>query len=327
MAPQTTRRPAGIARTPLLLGLALLVVVIGAVLTHSPRSTPPSHSQVRPPVAVLSALAEDRPAIAVEDPLVRPTTCLFDPIVPPRGTADGKFDADAALRVGAARPTAYFAVAQEAVAQQRMRDAETALIAACRAAGMGAPIASVAVASAQERLARLYSALASQDRSQPDLAARARELQAESLAGYTTVLGLSSSRTRMASLRLAQLTAAPAREAAVTYAPDEAGVATATMGAEAAPIRVAPEALSRRTAPALQSAPCSATSQPCGDADLAQASDDLQRLRAQARQVTDDPEGFQRRTDAARVRRDACTDTACLRRWHASRRAELLAEF
>lgn len=63
------------------------------------------------------------------------------------------------------------------------------------------------------------------------------------------------------------------------------------------------------------------------DPELAQLDSDLDRLRAQAESVTSHPAALQRDEARARAQRDACGDRACLLRWYARRRKELLAAF
>lgn len=63
------------------------------------------------------------------------------------------------------------------------------------------------------------------------------------------------------------------------------------------------------------------------DPELAQLETDLGRLRAQAESVTSHPAALQRDVARARAQRDACGDRACLLRWYARRRNELLAAF
>jgi ribosomal protein S15P/S13E len=64
-----------------------------------------------------------------------------------------------------------------------------------------------------------------------------------------------------------------------------------------------------------------------GDPELAQLDKDLDRLRAQAESVTSHPSALRRDVASARAQRDACGDRACLLRWYAHRREQLLAAF
>ena len=62
-------------------------------------------------------------------------SCGFDPLLARSGPQDGQFMVTAALAFDAtARPEAFIAVARDAAGEGRSRDAEVALIVACRLA-------------------------------------------------------------------------------------------------------------------------------------------------------------------------------------------------
>lgn len=64
------------------------------------------------------------------------------------------------------------------------------------------------------------------------------------------------------------------------------------------------------------------------DPELAQLESDMARLHAQAISVTKDPAGLRQRYSAATARRDAaCQDKACLLRWYAQAKRQLIEEF
>jgi uncharacterized protein len=63
------------------------------------------------------------------------------------------------------------------------------------------------------------------------------------------------------------------------------------------------------------------------DENLGEVDQDLQRLYAQARSVSRDPAGMQRRQQQAMAARNACRDEDCLRAWYAQRKRQLFAEF
>jgi hypothetical protein len=64
------------------------------------------------------------------------------------------------------------------------------------------------------------------------------------------------------------------------------------------------------------------------DPELAQLERDIERLHEQASRVTRDPRGLsQRDSQALAARESGCHDKACLLRWYAQRRSQLLAEF
>lgn len=252
-----------------------------------------------PPMAQAGAPAAGASATAPVAQVA--AACSFEPLVAPHGTGDGRFDADTALQ-GPSPPSAkaFTAVAEEAASQGRWRDAEVALIAACRVAGPQGGAPTVPLASAQSRLAQLYVDHARREpKARAEANARAQELLAASAATYETVLGKDASRTRMAARRAAAL----AHPGAVFTEPSAATSDPSVLGA------------ARQTLPR-------------ADVDLPQLDDDLARLRAQAGSVTRDPAGFQRRTAQAEAQRQACNgDESCLRRWAAQRRRQLLAEF
>jgi hypothetical protein len=61
---------------------------------------------------------------------------------------------------------------------------------------------------------------------------------------------------------------------------------------------------------------------------VGQLDDDLQRLYNQARAVSRDPAGLERRHQQALAQRSACQgDEDCLRGWHAQRKRQLFSEF
>ena len=240
-------------------------------------------------------------------------TCPSEPLLQARGAADGQYGLQAALTQAAdARPSAFVAVAGEAVRQGRVRDAEVALLAACHLAERVSGPLSAPVADAKSQLGQHYAALAGAQAppdANPALDERASRLLAESARAYAAALGRNASRTRLAERRLAAVDTAAARRA-------PAGE-TARMGAAAA----TSEATQRREAPV---APVLVGSDP----DLARLDADLQRLRAQVLRVSRDPVAMRRRDAQALAQRDArCQDKACLHQWYAQRRRQLLTEF
>lgn len=273
--------------------------------------------------AAVAATVEPMPAPPTATPVAAAspaTGCEFDPLVPAASAADGKFTLDAALAAQPApAPSAFVAVAQEAASQGRPRDAEVALIAACRSAGLASGVPSTPLADAKSHLGQHYAALARNGAPElrPDFARRAESLFSDSVRAYTAALGQNASKTRMAAQRLAALAqpeAAPLAEdtsvlgAAKPYADSDAYDASAAGGCSA------PRSAAERMV--------------CGDAELAQMENDLDRLRAQARSVTRDPGGFAKRQEQAWAQRESnCKDRECLVRWYAQRRSQLLNEF
>lgn len=262
-----------------------------------------------PPVAVQEAtLSSPAPAQPLATPVAAvapaPTgPCAFDPVLPPSGARDGKFQLDAVARASdPAQATAFVAVAREVAGEGRRRDAEVALIVACRLASRAAPAPSVPVGDVVGLLAQHYASAAADPSAlevREELLVRTRQLLEASAQSYTAVLGANASKSRTASQRLAAFERSeergvePLAQAALLPAPSEADLAQHEVHA----------------------------------GDLQQLESDLRRLRAQVEAVSPDRAGMQRREQQALARREACRDAACLRRWYTQRRSELLAEF
>jgi hypothetical protein len=289
---------------------ALAVVaasVVGLWMVVS-RFTSEQHVPQPPIVRRADPAAATAPVAAAQPP----GPCAFDPLIPAQAAGDGQFDLDAAL----AGPTppgakAFMAVADEMAAQRRWRDAEVALIAACRAAAPKVGAQGVPVAGAQSRLAQFYVDYAQREAHGPrdEARARAQTLLAASAAIYEAVLGKQSSRTRMAAKRAAALAQQPG-------APLTGGAGTA--GAAPGQVEEGTSAMGAARGQAV----------PRSDVGLEELDGDLARLRAQAGSVTRDPAGFRRRAAQAEAQREACGgEEACLRQWHAQRRRQLLSEF
>lgn len=241
-----------------------------------------------------------------------PRACAFEPLVAPRPGGDGRFALHAAVaQQQGIDATPYLAVAEEASVQGRPRDAEVAMIAACRVAAREGT-ASVPVAEVQTRLSQHYTAIAMGERdlaARAPLVARADQLLADSVRAYEAALGRQASRTRLAMQRLEAFRAGSAALAS--------GQAPAADPAAGLP-ETAMLGNSRRSL---------AESVPRADEALAGVDADLERLYAQARSVSRDPAGVERRHQQALARRQACPDEACLRAWYAQRRRQLFSEF
>jgi len=236
------------------------------------------------------------------------STCPAQPLATAGGDGDGRFTLQTALdSASPAQASAFQAVAREAAGQGRLRDAEVALLAACHVAEASAGRGSAPLADIKSELGQHYVLLASREDEQQareGLLQRASFLFADSANAYAAALGRNASKTRMAEQRLASVRTPDTMQAAL--APE-----TRTLGAAREPERIAP-------VPELVR----------GDPDLSQLESDMDRLRAQAMSVSRDRAGFQRREAQALAQRDArCHDKACLQRWYAQRRAQLLAEF
>jgi hypothetical protein len=279
---------------------------ISTWLARSHGSEPSPVSVVPAPAPVVAA-APAAPQVE-QVVLATPTACAFEPVVDKAGTADGQFvlaSALAAQKFDDATP--FLAVADEAARQGRARDAEVALIAACRVAARGGAL-SVPVADAQGRLANHYAALGNREKEGPARAAlldRAGQLFDDSFQAYAAALGEQSSKTHLAQQRLAAFRQGALAPTTIA-SPAAPAEATASMGA-------ARQSLADRPLRV--------------DENLSEADHDLQRLYDQARAVTRDPAGMQRRQQQALAARNACRDENCLRQWYAQRKRQLFDEF
>ena len=295
---------AGMTRAlPAVFALAALIA-LGWVLAQHATAPPPPAPRIRfVPVPVPASVAPAQQVAAAPAVSACPAASVLAVAAPP----DGAFDvADALASPSPPPPRAYLDAAKDALAQRRWHDAEAALIASCRLAARKSHAASVPLARAQGLLGQLYAQAAREHAAgegEDALRERARALLQASADGYAAVLGPLSSRTRLAQRRLAQVETASAPEALLQSPGEDSAeelAAPAPVGAEPAP--PAPE--------------------------VAQLDSDLTRLAAQARSVTADPAGFERRAQQAQRERDACGGNAqCLRRWFAQRRRQLFGEF
>ena len=262
--------------------------------------------------------------------------CDFEPLIPPSSAADGHARPEHPFPGGPrAKAKVFLRAANEAAARNRLRDAEVALIAACRQNELASARPTVPLARVLGQLGERY-ALAAKGEHSPELreslAARARHVLTLSADTYATALGPNASRTRQARQRV--LAVDPeALAAADVQLPQAKRVEAVTEERQArsrqpAPTRakaVAGNASARREQPTAEPLPATAREQ--SDPALRQLAADLARLRAQAEAVSEDPAGFRRRAELARAQREQCSDSACLQEWYARRRRELLAEF
>ncbi|GAB3645961.1 lysozyme inhibitor LprI family protein [Ramlibacter alkalitolerans] len=256
------------------------------------------------------------PATGQVQAVVLAETCPAQPLVVASGPGDGRFALASALSSGAqVEPSAYVTVARESAQQGHLRDAEVALLAACHLAEKGSGSHSVTVADLKSQMAQQYAAFAAsqeQGDGREALLQRASALLSESAITYSAALGREASKTRLAEQRLASLRDPGALQRARADLQSEAG--TRVMGAAES---FAPTARNAAAARLISS-----------DPELSQLERDMERLRAQASQVTRDPAGLHRRDSQALAQRDsACQDKACLLRWYAQRRSQLLDEF
>lgn len=274
-------------------------------------------------------------------PEVAASRCGMQPLIPPGGSFDGQARLEHPFPAGPrARAKVFLRAAEAAEAQGRPRDAETALLAACRESERASPKPSVPLARVLATLGEHY-ADAARDLPQlrEPLLARTRAAFMASVDIYAQALGPNASRTRQAQERLAALDADgtmvaamhptrpdTARAGPVVASPLRTREATPAPAASAARVRSKARAHAGGAAPEAQS-PRPAPAPVAAGPEFRQLASDLERLRAQAEAVSDDPSGLRMRADAARASKDRCQDAACLRGWYAQRRQELLAEF
>lgn len=289
-----------------------------------------------PPPAAPPAAAPMRPQASV----VQPVSCTFDPLVARSDPRDGQF-ALQELRAGPqlTEASAYSAVASEMAASGRARDAEVALIMACRVAGVQAGAGSELLADTMVALAHHYADAARQSPRAADLLVRAKALMAGGVRAYTAALGQDHDKVREAGEQYQALVRAAQAPQAVAAANREP--TTALGAARESAVRQSDDADSDADAAAEAAAAGARTSFDCGqarspserqicsDPQLAQLDRDLGRLHQQAASVSADPRGFNRRHEQAWLRRESqCRgDKACLLRWYEDRRAQLLGEF
>lgn len=290
-------------------------------------SEPPAPSAVGglPGQPVVEAAAQQPAPAPVAQPEVvaaASAACPPQPLLVATGPRDGQFSLEAAQSVHpGAEASAFIKVAGDMAADFRPRDAEVALIMACRVAAQTAGAPSAPLADAKTQLAQHYAGVAAQPSAtelRPQLMERVEGLLEDSVQAYAAALGANASKTRLASLRLAAL-----RQPVETILSGNGEPTSdpAMLGAAAS------------SDPDI-AAECAAARSPsekliCSDAELAEMDQDLDRLRAQARAVTRDPGGFAQRQEQAWARREAqCRgDKACLRNWYAQRKRELFREF
>ncbi|HEY8357767.1 MAG TPA: hypothetical protein VIL30_09930 [Ramlibacter sp.] len=266
------------------------------------------------------------PAAPALDPAVvaaAAAACPAEPLLVRTGPRDGQFSLQAALAANPGTdPSAFVKVAGEMASDGRPRDAEVALIVACRVAAQSAGVVSAPVADVKTQLAQHYAAMAAQESAReqrPALLQRVGGLLNDSAQAYKAALGPDAPQTRLAAQRAAAL-AQPVET--ILSGNGEPASDPALLGAAPA------------SADAAAAAECATARSPsetliCADAELAEMDRDLDRLRAQARAVTRDPGGFAQRQEQAWARREAqCKgDKACLRSWYAQRKRELFREF
>lgn len=300
-------------------GALVLATYLGYIAPSIPKSTVYSQQDMPAPDTVAEqqpqALAAATPGAAA--PTAAVGSCPAEPIALARGAHDGLFQLSTALAVQPQPDAAAFlAVAREAVQQGSDRDAEVAYIAACHVAQQATGAQSAPVADIKSHMGQHYVALAGvvpEDERQA-LLQRAGVLFAQSAEAYAATLGKNASKTRLAAQRLASLEDPEALQAAMRTARREVDDAR-VMGAAG----IAAEPLQRGTGAPQQLVR--------SDAELSQLERDIERLHAQASNVSRDRAGMRQRDAQAAARAASCPDKACLLRFYAQRRSQLLEEF
>ncbi len=274
----------------------------------------PTAAQAVPAVPVVPIQAAE--PVPVVPPVLVATSCAFEPLVDRTGARDGQFALSSTAIQRGTDAGPFLKVAEEAVKEGRSRDAEVALIAACRIAGhSGIPTAPLA--DVKSRLAEHYGLIAARETEvgpRTGLMERAEKLLADSVHAYAGALGKDASRTRVAEKQLAALRERGAQALASAAAPVGVGGTATASEQQAARLGAARPSLAERP--------------PQADEEVVELEADLERLYTQARTVTKDPAGLQRRHQQAMAQRAACRgDESCLRNWHAQRKKQLFAEF
>jgi hypothetical protein len=319
--------------------LGLVAIGVAPIIWYfSDPPQPPAVPAPAPAVALeLPSEPPRRELLQAEAPAPS-ARCALEPIVQAAGPRDGHARAEHPFPGG---PRTKFKVlvraGERAAADQRPRDAEAALIAACEQAERVSPSPSVLLARVLGRLGDHYTTVAARVEDpllRSSLVDRARQVHMRSVDVYSVTLGPNAVTTRRARQKLLALDESPvaqdAGDGAVMARPAAPRTRDARVPAASPNVLAQPQPQPRTQARA-ESAP---RTQPAGGEpgyedvpEFRQLASDLARLRSQAEAVSDDPAGLRMRTEAARARKDLCQDAACLRDWYASRRRELLGEF
>jgi len=333
-----TWRHGAIFASGLLLGAAVTWLLYASL---APYKTAPAAAPA--PVEQAAAVAE---AVAPPAESLRSASCMMPPALPVSGVKDGKYVLKADLSANKATDVATFVVfGKEAAAAGRSRDAEVAFLMSCRLADQFKGKDSAESADAKYQLGRLYAqaALGAADARRAELDRRSELLYSESLRTYLTVYGQSHEKTRFATDGLERLKQAVAQTHGATAPPAGAKNPASPTRAPAAPAAPPPrkdyvakaEPPAPRTVVPFRARPsfdCSRSRSTtekliCSDPQLAQLDRELGTLHARARNDSDNPAAFRRRSDEEwRWRESNCRDKECLLDWYAERREQLLDE-
>lgn len=312
-----------------------------------------------------SARKPDTAALAPELPLIEsslPSSCPAQPAVAVAGDKDGQFPFQSELAgLTATEIGSFIVIGKESASAGRPRDAETALLMACRLADKLKGTGSVESANAKYQLGWHYAARAREGPSatggaREELLARAQRLYADSLNTYRSKWGEDHEKSRFAAEGLASVRQTLA-QAQTLPLPDESRASGAARKASA-PVRPAmasnsaassrpvltprkaelakvgqaprqPPNLSARTAPSFDCRRARSIPEKmiCADAELSRLDRELGRVYASARNAAPDQAAFRRQQNREWVRREStCRDRDCLLRWYAERRIQLMRE-
>lgn len=289
------------------------------------------------------------------------STCPVQPAVTEASNQDGTFPFQADLAgLNASDIGSFIVIAKESASAGRPRDAETALLMACRLADRLKGTGSIESADAKYQLGSHYATLAHDGPPgigagpRAEWMARAQQLYADSLETYQAKFGEADEKSRFAAagLAAARQTLAQAQTPPLSESRSPETTGQAKEPASPAPGRLATSAAPRTTARKVEVAKAASTprqtpglavrTQPsfdcrrarsipekmiCSDAELSQLDRELGRVYARARKATSDGAGFRRQQNQEWLRRESsCRDRDCLLRWYEIRRDQLMKE-
>ena len=337
-------------------GLVLVVVVLFVAWRVVASSSPLKSKAQTAALVPQSPLIESNQASA----------CPAQPFIGVASQKDGQFPFQSDLAgLTATEIGSFIVIGKESASAGRPRDAETALLMACRLADKLKGTGSVESADAKYQLGWHYAALAHQStfesaaKARDELLARAQLLYSDSLNTYQARFGEAHEKSRFAAEGLASVrqTLAQAQTVSLLSEPRASGVARKAsepvksavssqsaaasaprstprkteLAKAAPPSRQAPNptAQAARMAPSFDCRRARSVPEKmiCSDAELARLDRELGRVFARARNATSDRAAFRRQQDHEWLRREAtCRDRDCLLRWYEARREQLIRE-
>ena len=326
----------------------VLVVVVLAVAWRVVASSSPTTG--RPDTVALAAqtkLVESNQA----------SSCPAQAFVSVASEKDGQFPFQSDLAgLTATEIGSFIVIGKESASAGRPRDAETALLMACRLADKLKGTGSVESADAKYQLGWHYAALAQDNPSRyapgprSEMLWRAQLLYSDSLNAYRARFGEAHEKSRFAAEGLAGVrqTLAQAKDAPLAESPASAAAvragkpAQAVVASRSTASRAPPGSRPRKVELAKAAPPPRQAPSPsfdckrarsisekliCSDAELAHLDRELGRVYARARNAASDRAAFRRQQSQEWLRREAsCRDRDCLLRWYAQRRDQLMSE-